>query len=1043
MLFLLVSIDYYIQIRAVDQELITAIQNELSGLEGLYGYKRLAEREGAVLYLFGQEFGLDVRRALEFVFRVHDILLSREKDLFGFNLLVARGLETRPDNILKILAKTLVPIEADQQILIEEDCLSLFADLVHVERVGGVYKIAKRDLSAIPVSRQRQASWKQTRLAREVVRKINTQHKARTQNRGILIYGPVDTDRRLLLDAVQSLLFQDSAVPRAPRLHTLFKRRSTFHPFLNSVDPFFLKAVPQYLTSWEQQVWAELNRLLWSLKPSVQTAQGIFYRWPKGVPTALRSRSASEQNGEAEEIESIGSVCPDRLSRDFYLVFHLYLTAYFRMLEENFLPALLFCEDIDTYHPRSLEMLAEMLKDFYQIQAFVPVFTLKTSKLPIDLGGRAVKSIAMRPLSRKEMERIAHRMYKGCKLPEDVLYSLRKYVRGKLVGFYHCLRFLERQGFLVKEKEVFRWQEGKSLAKTLPARNLSLTWQMISSLTFPLKRLLFVVYLQAGLLDLWSLMDFLHDQGMAREDALNMLRELETQGLISMENHAVALFPSFRKRLRRAVLAKEPELESAFIDHLLKRWRGGRYPHLVLLFFLLSKAGRIPDAFEVLFRLLKQKLDELDFHGVRIFLDPKQVRLGGGEDEKNLDRLLTASRLRYLLLQGKVKEAERVYLKCMEFGDDFEVSPAKGTLFLQMSRYLLVRGETSMALQWVKKGMIQFQNSGHVEGEREATIGLGSTLLAEGQFDEALEYFAMSDTAVGGRAGLEDIVSHGLRAVALFIQGNLSRAEVETQSGLKICQALKRREWELFLEFLAARISFDLGFYDRAQLGFQKTLAVETLYERPHARDVLKKWLARSFAYGGKVDTAEGILGGLEDDWEKLYFTSECSFLKRDYGRALESCDRAINLNQSSAQEVFPGERVSWIDGFRDVEGRCFELLRENAMVRRLLQSFQAYLWGLEGSSERGIEQLQMITRGGRIPPSDPYQSLYTYFYACTLPEVRKSELDDSLTVLSKALKLLQQRASKIDDSSERWQYLSNNYWNSLLFAEAKKKKMI
>ena len=51
--------------------------------------------------------------------------------------------------------------------------------------------------------------------------------------------------------------------------------------------------------------------------------------------------------------------------------------------------------------------------------------------------------------------------------------------------------------------------------------------------------------------------------------------------------------------------------------------------------------------------------------------------------------------------------------------------------------------------------------------------------------------------------------------------------------------------------------------------------------------------------------------------------------------------------------------------------------------------------------------------------------------------------MDDSLTVLNKALKLLQQRASKIDDSTERWHYLSNNYWNSLLFAEARKKKMI
>jgi hypothetical protein len=201
--------------------------------------------------------------------------------------------------------------------------------------------------------------------------------------------------------------------------------------------------------------------------------------------------------------------------------------------------------------------------------------------------------------------------------------------------------------------------------------------------------------------------------------------------------------------------------------------------------------------------------------------------------------------------------------------------------------------------------------------------------------------------------------------------------------------------------------------------------------------------LARSFAYGGKLQTAEGILGEVGENWEKFFFLSECSFFMRNYSKALEYCGRAITLEQGTAQEVFPGERARWIDGFREVEGRCFELLRENALVRRILHSFQAYLWGLAGSSERGIEQLQMITRGGRIPPSDPFQSLYTYFYACTLPEVRKSELDDSLTVLSKSLKLLQQRASRIDDSSERWQYLSNNYWSSLLFTEAKKRNMI
>ena len=66
---------------------------------------------------------------------------------------------------------------------------------------------------------------------------------------------------------------------------------------------------------------------------------------------------------------------------------------------------------------------------------------------------------------------------------------------------------------------------------------------------------------------------------------------------------------------------------------------------------------------------------------------------------------------------------------------------------------------------------------------------------------------------------------------------------------------------ELFLQFLAARIAFELGFYERAQVGFQQALAVETLYDQPPARNVLHRWLARSFAYGGNLASAEGILG--------------------------------------------------------------------------------------------------------------------------------------------------------------------------------------
>jgi hypothetical protein len=56
---------------------------------------------------------------------------------------------------------------------------------------------------------------------------------------------------------------------------------------------------------------------------------------------------------------------------------------------------------------------------------------------------------------------------------------------------------------------------------------------------------------------------------------------------------------------------------------------------------------------------------------------------------------------------------------------------------------------------------------------------------------------------------------------------------------------------------------------------------------------------------------------------------------------------------------------------------------------------------------------------------------------------LRQDEMDDRLTVLNKALQLLQQRASRIEDSTLRWHYLNNNHWNAGLFAEARRRKLI
>ncbi len=1019
MLYLLVSIAHFKQLSKVNPELLGALETGLKTACQRHGVAWQPLREGAALYPLGSEGGTEPRRALEFVFQVLSFLEDNREELFGFQLLIAAASEPA----LRPFKNLLLSCEEEGELWIEAGAISIFSGLIESRRVGELWKVTSRALPQEPARETRTLVWVQEGLVFQAFRILKEQMSGRGSSRGLHLFGPVAQDRRAIVDALQERLASSAAVQRFPRLYTLFQRRSVLHPFLNSLEPAFLPHVARYLRPLERKVWEGLSDLFEFLKPSAR---------PAGNP-----KQPSAGQGSVE-------LCPDHLAEDFFLAYQLYLAAYFRLLEENFLPAVLICEDIETYQPSTLRFLALLLKDFSQIPSFLPVFSSAARQLPEGLGVLSPASLAARPLKLKEMSRLAAELYPGLKLPHRDWQALRLSVRGRPIPFHHALLFLERKGLVSEQDGQYRWQADEGWVQVLPKRALTFTWQVASTLGAELERVLYIVYLQQGLLDLAGLFGFLATLGIAGEEASRRLEALADLGLVHLAGHAVPAFPALRKRLRRRALESEPELEEKLMEYLIGLWRQGIFPHRVLLFFLLIKSRHAATAYEVLGKLLKRKLDELDFAGVRIFLEPKNFQLStamGPGIEKNLQLLLGAVRIRYSLLAGSRKEAESAYLRAVDLGSDFQVSPLKGDLFLQIARYLSTRGETHIALQWAKKALIQFQGCDAPAEEREATLEIGSVMLGDGRLDEALEYFTLAEQSTGQEASLVGLRLSGLRTAALFIQGNLSRAQTEAQAGMARAQKLKRREWELVLSFLAARILFELGSYEEAAHRFQEALAVEALYPALAARGVLYSWLARALAYGGSPAEAQRVLASQKESWEQCLFLAEACYFQRDYSQALEHCGKALSITQNP--ESFPGERYPWADGFAGVEGRCVVLAKDGALGLRLIQGLQAYLWGLQGSVERAGEQLHAMTRSGRIPEVDPYQSLYHYWYARILPDLRQEEMDDRMTVLNKALQLLQQRASRIEDSTLRWHYLNNNHWNAGLFAEARQRKLI
>jgi hypothetical protein len=103
----------------------------------------------------------------------------------------------------------------------------------------------------------------------------------------------------------------------------------------------------------------------------------------------------------------------------------------------------------------------------------------------------------------------------------------------------------------------------------------------------------------------------------------------------------------------------------------------------------------------------------------------------------------------------------------------------------------------------------------------------------------------------------------------------------------------------------------------------------------------------------------------------------------------------------------------------------------------------RAYLLGLRGFRDEAIRELRQLTRGQKTLDEDPSAAWFNYLYSQVLPEAASEEVDDKVTVLSKSLKTLQERASRIDAPGQRSSFLWQNRWNRMIMEEARNRKLV
>ncbi len=1010
MIYVLVSIDFFPQLETVHPQLCDRIRRDLRKAGAECGLLERSARAGASLYGGGQKTGFDPHRVMDFCFRAAALLSGLHRDLVGYNLLLANREEAPPDDVRAALSHALLQVEGKERIWLEGGCRELFADLVEMTAQGDFWFLPRVELLPAAHRRPLRAVWLRERVAERVLDGLDL-NLDRPRREGILmIVDPLEIDRKRMMEGLLERLGGSAGRQPIPRMATLFRRRSGLHPFLNSIEPALLEATPRYLKPVEKAVWGEVGDILAFVK----------------------------RGGDA--------MCPDRLDTEFYLAYHLYLLAYLRSMEEKLLPGVFVAEDIDTYHPAALRSLYLLLQDLSLHPSFLPVLVSSRPELPAELQTLRVRRLFVRPMGRTEIQETAAAMYPGLEVPRAALRQVRRACGGQLVPLVHYLEYLRRVGKIAGAADRYSWVAKREKDIPFPANPHLAAWSLVESLPETDRQILHVVYLTAGLLDRGQLLGFLEALDVPAETAQKTLLALRELGLVHGDEYLIPIFPRLGHRLRARAEEKAGNREEGLLAYLWELWRTGGYTRPVLLFTYLLRHGRGSWALEILPRLLKRKLDEIDLAGAELFLGGNRTgfeRQLDARGRRALALLIATSRLRASLLAGRPEEAERQAAELQKLLADDQPDDVRSRRqaegCLQLAAHAEVTGDLPRALECGKRSLVAAQQLGLPYAEKQACRAIGSVQLAEGRLAEALEYFGFAE-GFDRDCALEEIHTLGLQSIALFLQGNLSRAMRSVQRGAGLAAQARRREWEVLLRFLRGRILFEQGDYREALKEFQEDLTIASLYALGAASEMLYAWMARALGFAGETESAVRLLERLEDRPEKLYFLAESRYLLGDETAAAQALDRAQILESGAAAQASGGaERIDWRDGFAAVEGRCAALWTGRGLRGRLLSGFGALLRGAEGA-----EDLHAITRGEpRIPEADPHLHLYHYFYWKVLPQDRNPSMDDDTTVLNRALKNLQQRAARIEDSTQRYQYLHRSYWNARILKDATQRKLI
>ncbi|HPB65223.1 MAG TPA: hypothetical protein PLW80_01595, partial [Spirochaetales bacterium] len=354
-------------------------------------------------------------------------------------------------------------------------------------------------------------------------------------------------------------------------------------------------------------------------------------------------------------------------------------------------------------------------------------------------------------------------------------------------------------------------------------------------------------------------------------------------------------------------------------------------------------------------------------------------------------------------------------------------------------------GDAERASKGAREAMLALGKGAppRLEARSQRLMGLAS--LALDRHTEAADYLTNAQE-LSESAGIEyeRMMAAYAKAVVDFLSGAIGRSLKILLHAEEASSRLFRMDVKAAIESLRGRIDLELGAYDEAARRFGALAETATAYGMGEAAKRARIWGARAVAYAGGYDVAAGVLeaeaaAGERPDPEAMVFRGELELLR---GRPHEARAWLSAPEEPPPRAFDPADSFDWSCLFSEMEGRSVGFEAADAPLSQLRTSLELFARGLDERDASCAVKLHELTRSERGAGNNPGMGTYGFF--CYLLEERlPSPPVDKQTVLSRSFKLLQQRAGRIEERSQRALYMEKNIWNRRLIEAARLHKFI